>query len=144
MKLHKALKLRKKIAGEISKIKEQISSKNSYKEGQPVRYDVPTLLSVLDSKVNDLVRLKYNINRTNDPIQSDIYRLAELKGLIIMWSGVSTEEGSRNFGYAERTIVYKAQINEEEKDALVAKIQKEIDDIQESIDTFNYTTDLIE
>ena len=145
MKLHKALKLRKKLVGEISKIKEQICSKNSYVEGKPLRYDVPTLMTALNEKTNELVKLKCNINKTNAPIQSDIYRLSELKGLVVMWNGVSTNEGEQTFGYGEKTILnFKTQVNEEEKDALVSKIQTEIDDIQERLDAFNYTNDLIE
>ena len=145
MKLYKALKLRKKLVGEISKIKEQICSKNSYLEGKPLRYDVHFLTTTLNEKTNELIKLKCAINKTNNVIQSDIYRLAELKGLVIMWNGVSVNEGEQTFGYGEKTVLnFKVQVNEEERDVMLAKIQQEIDDIQEKLDTFNYTTDLIE
>ena len=145
MKLHKALKLRKKITGEIAKIKEQICSKNSYVVGNPLRYNIPSLTTTLDEKTNELIKLKCAINKTNNPIQSDIYRLAELKGLVVMWNGASVNEGEQTFGYGEKTVLnFKVQVNEEERDGLLLKIQQEIDDIQEKLDTFNYTTDLIE
>lgn len=145
MKLYKALKQRKKLVGEVAKLKQQIQSKNSYTEGalDPEKYSVEKIYAELQKKVNELVGLKYVINEANRPIQERIYRLSELKALLVFWNGVSVQEGEHMVGYSEaKTIKYVAQIDEIKRNQMVEEFQKKIDATQEEIDTYNYTTDI--
>jgi hypothetical protein len=145
MKLYKALKLRKKLVGEVAKIKMQIQTKNSYTVGSvdPEKFDVNKIYAELQAKINELVGLKYVINEANRPIQEQIYKLSELKALLSFWNSVSVVEGTQTMGYSEvKTVEYKAQVDEIKRDEMVKEFQKKVDAIQEEIDTYNYTTDI--
>lgn len=146
MKLHKALKQRKKLIGEIAKLKADIQGKNSYMVGSlnAEKYNVPKLYEELLSKIDELTGLKFVINEANREIQSKIYVLAEYKALISFWNGVSTAEGlqeSGRFG-SDTTREYKVQVDEETRNKYVKEFQVRVDALQEEIDTYNYTTDI--
>jgi hypothetical protein len=145
MRLHKALKLRKKLVGEITDLKNQIQSKNSFLDGSlnPEKYNVEKLYTDLLAKINELVALKFVINEANREIQSKIYTLSEYKALIAFWNSVSVVEGSQIVGYSNSTITeYKVQVDEEKRTKLVKEFQEKVDALQEEIDVYNYTTEI--
>ncbi len=146
MKLHKALKLRKKLVGEIAQLKSQIQSKNSYLIGSlnPEKYNVPKLYKELMEKIDQLTSLKFVINEANREIQSKIYALAEYKALIVFWNSVPVAEGIQESGrFGSETLrEYAVQIDEETKNAYVKEYQEMVDALQEEIDVYNYTTDI--
>lgn len=144
MKLHKALKLRKGLVGEITKLKQQIKDKNSYLIGSKnaIKSDVNKLSVDLLKKINELIGLKFAINEANREIQSQIYVLSEQKALIAFWNEVSVLEGTQSIGYSESIREYNVQIDEEQRNNMVKNLQKNVDAIQEELDTFNYTTDI--
>ena len=145
MKLHKALKLRKKLVGDIGRLKVQIQTKNSYSEGSlnPEKYNVEKLYTELKSKINDLIGLKYAINEANREIQANIYTISEYKALIAFWNEVPVKEGKQIIGYSDMTTMeYHVQIDEATRNQMVAEFQTKVDALQEEIDTFNYTTDI--
>lgn len=146
MKLHKALKLKKKLIGEIAFLKTQIQQKNSFMVGSlnPEKYNVPKLYAELLEKIDSLTGLKFAINEANREIQSKIYVLAEYKALIAFWNGVPSTEGTheaRRFG-SETLREYVAQIDEKTQDNYVKEFQRRIDSLQDEIDEFNYTTEI--
>jgi len=145
MKLHKALKLKKSLTGEIAKLKKQIAEKNSYLVGSlnGEKFDVNELYDELMIKTDELIGLKFAINEANREIQSQLYVIAEYKGLIEFWNGVDVTEGKKSVGFSENSIrEYKVHIDEKKKNEIIAKYQSRIDSLQEEIDTFNYTTDI--
>lgn len=146
MKLQKALKLRKKLIGEISQLKSQIQSKNSYMVGSlnSEKYNVPKLYEELLNKIDELTGLKFVINEANREIQSKIYVMAEYKALIAFWNGVSTVEGTHEGGRfgSEALREYAVQVDEETRNKYVKEFQTRVDSLQEEIDTYNYTTDI--
>lgn len=145
MKLYKALKLRKKLVGEVAKLKQQIQQKNSYTLGSldPLKYSVNKMYAELQAKIDELIGLKFVINEANREIQSKIYTLSELKALVVFWNGVSVQEGDHMMGYSDAKIVtYKSQVDEICRNKMVEDFQKKIDALQEEIDTYNYTTDI--
>jgi diadenosine tetraphosphate (Ap4A) HIT family hydrolase len=145
MKLYKALKLRKKLVGEVAKLKQQILSKNSYTVGaiDPAKYDVHKIYAELQAKIDELVGLKFVINEANREIQSKIYSLSELKALVVFWNQVPVQEGDHMVGYSDaKTVTYVSQIDEITRNQMVEEFQKKIDALQEDIDTYNYTTDI--
>ena len=144
MKLQKALKLRKSLVNDITKIKQQIKDKNSYLVGgnTKVKIDVENLYTTLLEKINELVGLKYAINQANAEIQDKIYLLSEQKALIAFWKEVSVLEGAQAIGYSEHVKEYAVQIDEINRDSIVNDLQKKVDAIQDEIDTYNYTTDI--
>jgi soluble P-type ATPase len=143
MKLYKALKLKKKLTGEIASLKLLILSKNSYVEGSKVNYVVTELYDELLVKINALVDLKMSINAANADIQESIYNLAELKGMISFWQQMPTAEGVISNTYSEAAAkTYVATFNEVFKDNLIKNLQTDVDTIQEEIDTYNYTKEV--
>lgn len=146
MKLYKALKLRKKLVGEIAQLKAQIQSKNSYMKGSlnAEKYNVQKIYDELLAKIDQLTGLKFAINEANREIQSQIYVLAEYKALIAFWNSVSTVEGTQEGGRFGSEVLreYVVQVDEETRNKYVADFQKRVDAIQEEIDTYNYTTDI--
>lgn len=144
MKLHKALKLRKSLVGDITKLKQIIKDKNSYLIGNntKVKIDVNEIYKELLDKVNQLVGLKYAINEANYEIQSKIYLLSEQKALISFWNEVSVVEGAQATGYSEQVKEYDVQIDELERNKIIKELQAKVDALQEEIDTYNYTTDI--
>jgi hypothetical protein len=145
MKLYKALKLRKKLVGEIAKLKSDIQAKNSYLQGslKAEKYNVPKLYDELLAKIDQLTGLKFAINEANREIQGQIYTLAEYKGLIAFWNSVPTVEGTQVHGYSDaKTLEYCVQVDEETRNKYVKAFQTRVDAIQEEIDAFNFTTDI--
>lgn len=144
MKLYKALKLRKSLVGEITKLKQQIKDKNSYLEGSlnAEKFNVGDLYDTLLKKIDELTGLKFVINEANREIQSKIYVLAEYKALIAFWNEVSVVEGTQASTYGDTIRNYKVQFDENERNQLVNDFQKRVDALQEEIDTYNYTTDI--
>ena len=144
MKLYKALKERKKLVGEIAKLKQQIKDKNSYLTGSSSagKFDMKKTYAELQAKIDKLVGLKFVVNEANRPIQEQIYRLSELKALLAFWNEVSVVEGLQSVGYGDKVNDYNVHIDEQERNNMVGEFQKKIDVVQEEIDNYNYTTDI--
>ena len=144
MKLSKALKLKNK------KLKEcrESSSKlryNSYDIDVNKVYNAKEYWTKYTAQVEDFIKLKTAIHTTSEPIRYTIFRLSELKSMCSHFSGIDTTEGTvKNSGYGGETIkTYKADITETEKVAMVKEMEEEIERLQEEIDNFNATTDLV-
>ena len=144
MKLYKALKLRKSLVGEISKLKAQIKEKNSHLVGSKnaERYDAKAAYNQLYDKISELVGLKYAINEANREIQGKIYLIGEFKALISFLNELDVTEGSKSHNYTEVVREYGVHINETERDEMVEEFQKKVDSLQEEIDIFNHTTEI--
>lgn len=144
MKLYKALKLRKTLLGEITKLKQEIKENNSHIVGSKnaERYDVKAAYAELYKKTQNLVALKFVINEANREIQAKIYRLSEYKALIAFLSDVSVKEGVQNIGYSEQLREYAVHMNETEIKEIISDYQTKIDVLQDEIDVFNHTTEI--
>ena len=145
MKLYKALKLRKGLVGEITKLKQLIKDKNSYLEGSVStdKYNVQNIYDELLKKIDELTGLKYAINIANSEIQGKIYVLSEYKALIAFWNEVSVIEGNQIVGYGESAVRnYLTQFDGIKRDEIVKDFQKRVDAIQEEIDEYNFTIDI--
>lgn len=144
MKLYKALKLRKNLIGEITKLKLQIKEKNSYLEGSKngEKFNVDEAYNALLKKIEELTGLKFVINEANHEIQAKIYLLGEYKALITFLNEVSVVEGSQVSGYSDKIQNYVVQIDEAKRNKLVNTFQIKVDAIQEELDEYNFTTEI--
>lgn len=146
MRLQKALKLKKVIAGEIATLKHQIQQKNSYVVGSAnaEKFDMNALYVQLLEKTQTLINLKFAINEANKGIQSLIYALSEYKSLIQFWQGVSVTEGTLNQGYGQNlmAVEYVVTFDELEKNKIIAEFQAKVISLQDDIDTYNYTVEI--
>jgi len=145
MKLYKALKLKKKLVGEITDLKQQIKDKNSYlvgsKNGQ--KFSVDEAYVQLLEKIEELVNLKFVINEANKEIQQSIFTLSEFKALLAFWKEVSVTEGTNTTNaYSEKTQEFCVQVDEAKRNVMVADFQKKIDALQETLDVHNFNTEI--
>jgi len=144
MKLSKALKEKKRLASEISRLKHFIEMKNSYIEGSeiPQKFDVEELYSKLQSKIQELVNLKIVINEANREIQSSIYLLGEYKAMIEFLKMLPAKEGPHRMYGNDQPVNYYAQIDELKIEKMIEEYQNKADSLQDQIDTYNYTTEV--
>jgi len=144
MKLYKALKLRKNLVGEITKLKQQIKDKNSYLEGSKngEKFSVENAYKELMQKIEELTSLKFVINEANREIQAQIYLLGEYKALITFLNEMPVAEGSEMSGYSDTIKTYVVQFDEEKRNGLVKKFQAIVDAIQEELDEYNFSTEI--
>lgn len=137
----KALKAKNLLVKEISNLQEKIQIHNSSMVGAENPYNTKNLLSTLEQKIQELINLKTALSKANQPIQSKIYFLSELKSLVTHLKPISTTSGTipgSRYGSAE-PIVYIAQITLLELDELIKNKEALIASVQEDIDQFNHT-----
>ena len=137
--LGKALKIKNRLAGRLAKAQADIQAYNSVPEGQADQVNVPALVQTREELVKALVDLKPAINDANREIQRDVYDLAEKKGTVQFLAGVCTRHGPLPAVYPSTTeINYVAALKKADVDALVARLEKEIDQLQDRLDQFNH------
>ena len=137
--LAKTLKVKNRLAGRLAKVQVDIQAYNSIPEGQADQVNVPVLLKTREELVGALVSLKTAINDANREAQRDIYDLAEQKATAQFLAGVNTRHGPQPAVYPNTTEVsYVAALKKADVDALVARLEKDIDQLQDKLDQFNH------
>jgi hypothetical protein len=136
--LAKALKVKNRLTGRLAKVQADIQAYNSVPEGQAGQVNVPALMQTRGELVDALVGLKTAINDANREVQQDIYQLAEKKATAQFLAGLCTRHGPQPAVYPSTTEVnYVAALKKAEVDALVLRLEKEIDQLQDRLDQFN-------
>lgn len=137
--LSKALKLKNRLAGRLAKVQADIQTYNSVPEGQADQVDVKAFMKTREELVQALVGLKASISDANREVQRDIYDLAEKKASAQFLAGVNTRHGPQPAIYPSTTEVkYVAAFKKGEVDAQVVRLEKEIDQLQDKLDSFNH------
>ena len=137
--LAKALKVKNRLTGRLAKVQADIQAYNSVPEGQADQVNVPVLTQTREELVGALVSLKTAINEANREAQRDIYDLAEKKATAQFLSGLSTRHGPQPPEYPNTTeVTYVAALKKAEVDTQVARLEKEIDQLQDRLDQFNH------
>ncbi|MES2597774.1 MAG: hypothetical protein V4662_20680 [Verrucomicrobiota bacterium] len=148
MKLSKALKLKNQLAGDVTTLKDRLTSQNSRASKVPFDYDNLQVLSDLRAKLDDLVKVKTSIAAANVAQYARIFRLAELKGLVAMIKGLDVRHGlfkeGGSYMQAAFETEYIAQIKKADADQLIAELEAEIISLQDSLDEFNHTHSITE
>ena len=116
-----------------------IQAYNSVPQGQADQVNVPALMQTRAELVGALVGLKTAINDSNREVQRDIYDLAEKKATAQFLAGVETRHGPQPAVYPSTTEVsYVAALRKADVDALVVRLENEIDQLQDRLDQFNH------
>lgn len=137
--LAKALKVKNRLAGRLAKVQTDIQAYNSVPEGQSGQVDVPALMKTREELVGALVNLKTAINDANRQVQRDIYDLAERKATAQFLACINTRHGPQPAVYPSTTeVVYVAALKKADVDTLVARLESEIDQLQDRLDQFNH------
>ena len=137
--LAKALKVKNRLTGRLAKVQADIQAFNSIPEGQAGQVNVPVLMKTREELVGALVALKTAINETNRESQRDIYDLAEKKATAQFLGGLNTRHGRQPAVYPSTTEVnYVAALKKSDVDALLVRLEYEIDQLQDRLDQFNH------
>ncbi len=141
MKLSKALNEKNRLARKVREIQNKIETHNSYIKGNSPVYDVKKLLDELSETIKELTDLKTKIHNANQPVQSKIFKLAELKSFVAFLRNLKIKEGKilEERWNAEVT-EWKSELGVIQRDELIENTEKEIDTIQVELDKFNFET----
>ena len=137
--LAKALKVKNRLTGRLVKVQADIQAFNSVPVGQADQVNVPALMQAREELVEALVGLKTAINEANREAQRDIYLLAEKKAAAQFLAGLSTRHGPQPAVYPNTTEVhYVAALKKADVDALMSRLETEIDQLQDKLDHLNH------
>ena len=137
--LAKALKIKNRLVGRLAKAQIDIQTYNSVPEALADQVNIPVLVKNRDELVEALVGVKTAINEANREAQRDIYELAEKKGMVQFLAGLNTRHGVQPAVYPSTTEVkYVAALKKADVDVQVARLEKEIDQLQDRLDQFNH------
>ncbi len=141
--LARALKIKNRQVRKVTELQRRIQEANSYVSGSEPEFDAKALYVELQTQVDLVASIKAAINEANTSIQADIYRMAELKGLVQFLRALSTQRGKVVLGYMSGDPVdYEAQITAQETSDEIERLEAEIDRIQDRLDQFNATTQI--
>ncbi len=139
--LAKALKVKNRLAGRLAKVQDDIQAYNSVLEGQADQVNVAALVQAREELVEALVTLKAAVSEANREIQRAIYELAEKKASAQFFAGVNTRHGAQPAAYpGQPDYKYVAVLKKADVDTQVQRLEKEIDQLQDQIDSFNHRT----
>ncbi len=146
MKLAKALKLKNQLAGEVAQLKDLLAKQNVRSTKQKFDSQNREILAQLRAKIDELAKVKAALGAANAEVYKKIFRLAELKGLVTVLSGLETKTGvfheGVQFGQPSYEVEYVAQLSKVDIDKLVAELKEEIQALQDELDEFNFTRTL--
>lgn len=150
--LARALKLKNRLNGRFSEVTSEIQTYNSqavFVAVQPIggeappktEVDVEALFKKRDALRAAILSLKMLINKANGPIQQAIYDIAEAKGDITFYSGLSTTSGfSHNYHGQPGGTLHVAFKKKSDVDAKKRELEAQVDALQEQIDKHNHKT----
>lgn len=153
MNISKALKLKNRLAGEITRLKGIVVANNSLLSVNHTDYDVKNIFEVeIQQRVRDLVTVKTVIACSNGTSDYDakledyasspfwaIFMMAELKGLIQTLNSIDTKHGYvvNQYEPTAPSVEYVATYTPKDIDRMVMQYQSDIDQLQDYLDTHN-------
>jgi uncharacterized protein YeeX (DUF496 family) len=136
----KALKEKNKLKKEISQLQRRLENHNSIVVGNQRPFDIDKIDQELNDRINQLIVLKSEITKGNQPIQEKIYRLGEIRGLIGFYKNLSVLEGKSTDRYSSDTLERETHFNEADIDVKVQKLEFEAEIIQDELELYNQIT----
>lgn len=137
-----ALKEKNKMAAKIQRNWAKIISINSLPKGANRPYDVVELKVETLRLTDELIELKTKIHEASAPVRMKIFRLSELKSILLKVESINTKEGLVKERYDNTLVEMDAVLKTKDVDDMMTNYQDEIDDIQAYLDNYNYTTKL--
>lgn len=141
MRLSKALKYKKKLIKLLEEDMEKIHTYNSSPSNIERVYNPMDCFTSYKKRLEELINLKAAIQKANVPVYDKIFRLSELKNVIIKLKRIPTEEGEIRYGNSEpliRTVIF----NKLTIDNLIKESEDQIETIQEELESYNATTEI--
>jgi hypothetical protein len=145
MNIKQALKQKNKLVKKISEKAEFLHKENCVVVGAVRNYDPHTQLTELINETESLVNLKTAIHLANVEVYSKIFRMSELKNLCKIVKSIDTKEGIVHHArFGESSMInYESAIKNQEKIALLEKLEQEIENLQDDLDAHNVSKDIL-
>jgi hypothetical protein len=142
IKLHTALKLKNRIAGEVARLQGVLARENSRRDDNPSKVDAAAVDAALQAARAKLVDLKAAISVANVPIYAALATMEETKAALAFYQALNTREGVETmFTHTGNVdMMHRAYLNREAVDALVTKLQEQINSLQDEVDGYNSAT----
>ncbi len=147
MNLAQALKQKNRIAGELVRQQQILQRENARRSDSVSKVNRDEVWANIQKLSEELGVLKGKITTANIGIYPMLERMAELKSRISYLQSLPKREGEEiSFvGRDQEKLVYtwNSLINQEECDARVSTLQVEINKLQDQVDTYNATTQVV-
>ena len=134
------------MAAEYTDLVNKMISSNSSVSTAKKNYNSKELYTKAIQVQGDIIKLKTAIHEASAPIRSKIFEIGELKSFISYFNRISTQEGvvkERGYGAGVSEDIYVVDFTELEKVEIVKSLQDQIEAIQEELDNFNATTEVV-
>ena len=145
MTIKQALKQKKKLINLMEVEFKKVRTLNSLVDGAVRPYSVKTALENWFKLSDELVALKAKLQQANMEVYPQIFLLAELKSQVSSLKNLDCREGRYlEHGYPEETDRYlrTVEISVVERDQMIQGLETRIEDLQETLDSFNATRQL--
>ncbi len=142
MNVKQALKAKNKLVADLKAQYEILKKYNSIEEGNPRRYSMKSTIDKINELSAQLVNLKSRIHTANQPVYNEIFLLAELKGMVKELKKVPTEEGKVSERYGSVISVKEVELNIVDIQNYVVGLEAQIEDLQDTLDIHNATTEI--
>lgn len=143
MYIKQALKLKNKLVQQIAQEFQRMNDNNVHSDQEKPAYDSKESLIKYKALIDELTELKTKIHRANSPVYDKIFKMAELKSAIksLKYLNCSGQKRKMYNSDTEPTN-FIAEIGILEKDQLIAKMETEIESLQEALDVHNNTVQI--
>ncbi len=145
--LAKALKIKNRLAGELSRLRSILKRENSRRDDNPSKVDPKEIHRLITTTAEKLIFTKSAISRANIDIYATLAELEEIKSEISYLQLLPVKEGieKTSVGYSKEVAEYNwtAYLNQASIDEQVKKLQIMADERQDRIDAYN-ATNLVE
>jgi len=142
MNVKQALKAKNKLVADLKAQYEILKKYNSIEGGNPRRYSMSETLNKIHDLSNQLVELKAQIHKANQPVYQKIFALAELKGMVKEIKRIPTEEGKVSERYGSVISVKEVELDVVAIDGIVKVLEEKIEQLQDELDVHNATTQI--
>jgi superfamily II RNA helicase len=140
--LAKLMKVKSRLAGRISAVQSEIVAYNSTVQGSEAP-DVKKLFEQYEAMTAQMIKLKVALDDANRGGQQErIFLLAEKKAMLTWLRTMNTRNGPQQ-SYDDKVINYVATFKKADVDAMCRKLEREIDETQDALDSFNASRKVI-
>ena len=142
MNVKQALKVKNKLVTDLKTQYQILQKYNSIEEGNTRRYSMTNALAKIKTLQAELVGLKTQIHKANQPVYDKIFALAELKGMIKELKKVPTDEGKQTERYGSVQSIKEVELNVTDIDNSISILETQIEELQNELDVHNATTNI--
>lgn len=145
MNIHQALKEKNRLAGKLKTLDTKILANARWVKGNEPTYELRELLAERIRTVSDLNSLKTRISIATQPVLDKIFEMAENKAYVQILRSMDLSKGLEYDRYGRNAIAveYDTAMPIKERDEHIENFEKRIGDLQDALDKFNATTEVI-